>query len=121
MEYLLANRGGAEYLVAANEGMSAAPIILKTDEPVISLGGFGGGDPVFSTDKLADLVGEGDVRFFLMRESERENESTSWVQDNCEGVPQELWRSSTTSERTEGSEEVALLLYDCGTTARSPF
>ena len=120
MDYLLVNQGGAKYLVAANDGMIAAPIILRTDEPVMSLGGFGGRDPVFDADALADLLGEGAVRFFLIQESERKNEATSWVQDNCERVAQELWQSSISSGQTEGLEEegALLLLYDCGVGAR---
>jgi 4-amino-4-deoxy-L-arabinose transferase-like glycosyltransferase len=116
MDYLRVNQGDAKYLVAATNSHIANPIILNTDELVISLGGFGS-DPVFSTDELADLVGEGAVRFFLIQERANKNESTSWAQDNCERVPQELWQSST-SKQTEGSREETVLLYDCSVGAR---
>src|ERR671920_2347701 len=66
VEYLQANRGDAGYLVAVSSATSASPIILNTDEPVISLGGYNGVDPVFTPDELADLVDVGTVRFFLM-------------------------------------------------------
>ena len=71
MEYLWANRGDAGYLVAVSSAMSASPVILNTDEPVISLGGYNGVDPVFTPAELADLVDGGTVRFFLQRYSQR--------------------------------------------------
>jgi 4-amino-4-deoxy-L-arabinose transferase-like glycosyltransferase len=70
VEYLQAKRGDAAYLVAVSSAMSASPIILETDEPVISLGGYNGVDPVFTPDELADLVDGGTVRFFLMLDRE---------------------------------------------------
>ena len=70
INYLLSNRGDAEYLVAAIDARSTSPIILSTDEPVISLGGYYGLDPVFTTKRLNDLVNEGAVRFFLVPDRE---------------------------------------------------
>jgi 4-amino-4-deoxy-L-arabinose transferase-like glycosyltransferase len=118
MDYLQTNRSDAKYLVATTNAMSGAPIILSTDEPdpVIALGGFGGRDPVLSTDQLADLVDRGAVRFFLISHGgwggSSQNESTSWVQENCEQVPQKLWQSSSRSNQ-EGESERAPALYDC--------
>ena len=74
MDYLQANRGDARYLVATTNAMSAAPIILNTDQPVISLGGYNGIDPVFTAGDLSNLVNRGAVRFFLMPDRERMEE-----------------------------------------------
>ncbi|MDX6382201.1 MAG: hypothetical protein QOI57_3225, partial [Rubrobacteraceae bacterium] len=141
MDYLQANQGNAKYLVATTNARSASPIILNTNEsdPVITLGGFGGRDPVFSTNQLTNLIDRGAVRFFLIQDRERmmenqqegtsegspsggghdfpQNESTSWVQDNCEQVPQELWQSSSTSEQG-GDSGRAPVLYGCGEEGR---
>ena len=51
-----------------------------------------------------------------------ENEATTWVQDNCEKVPQELWQSPNDEEERggggppggPGGPERAQALYDCG-------
>ena len=46
-----------------------------------------------------------------------QTETTSWVQDNCQQIPQELWQSSN-SEQEEGvwgRMMSAQALYDCGT------
>jgi hypothetical protein len=155
LEYLQANRGEAEYLVAVPNAMSASPIILNTDERVITLGGFMGRDPAVTPDELTSLVSKGAVRFFLMPDRKRmeemrteresgddassqdeppqgapqgpplggppgmDNEALSWVQDNCEQVPQEEWQSPETQEQSGGGPpERAQALYDCGTGGR---
>jgi 4-amino-4-deoxy-L-arabinose transferase-like glycosyltransferase len=142
MNYLQAHQGSARYLLAASNAPSATPIILQTNEPVISIGGIIGRDPVLSTNKLANLVNEGDVRFFLIMDMERmmetilssrpsgqqgasllgagdflQNESISWVRDNCKAVPRELWQSPPNSDEQGalGLLMSAQQLYDCGT------
>jgi len=122
--YLQENRGDATYLLAAANALVASPIILDVEEPVISLGGFMGFDPVLNTDELARLVDTGTVRFFLVLDEERlfaafsemmtgaspddstgdsnstpspppfANKSADWVEANCQQVPQELWQST---------------------------
>ncbi|WP_231183407.1 glycosyltransferase family 39 protein [Haladaptatus sp. DYF46] len=67
LSYLKAHQGDATYLVAADSGAnSIAPLMLRTDEPIISLGGFSGGDPVMDVDELASLVRSGDLRYVLV-------------------------------------------------------
>jgi hypothetical protein len=144
LDYLQANKGAATYLVAGPSSMPLSPIILGTDEPVINLGGFMGRDPVFTPDELGGLVDDGAVRFFLMPDreaieemmAEREaagdggprggpeptgpggglpqNGSAEWVEDNCEKVPQELWQTSTDSERGGPPTARVRALFDCG-------
>ena len=46
--------------------MTADNIILATNKPVMALGGFGGSDPILTTDQLAALVSKGTVRYFLL-------------------------------------------------------
>jgi hypothetical protein len=75
VDYLHANQGDTKYLVAAIDSGVASPIILNTDEPVIAFGGFEGRDPVFSKERLAGLVSEGKVRFFVIEERDIEHEA----------------------------------------------
>jgi 4-amino-4-deoxy-L-arabinose transferase-like glycosyltransferase len=72
VDYLQANQGDATYLVAAIDSGVASPIILNTEEPVIAFGGFEGRDPVFSIKRLAGLVKQGSVRFFMIKERDIE-------------------------------------------------
>ncbi|HYQ82930.1 MAG TPA: hypothetical protein VEP28_02745, partial [Rubrobacter sp.] len=103
VDFLEAKQGDAEYLVAAIRSRIASPIILNTDEPVIAFGGFNGADPVFSDERLAGLVHEGAVRFFLIEGRDRKEESVRWITDNCEQVRQHIGQSSDST----------VLLYDC--------
>jgi hypothetical protein len=64
--YLKAHRGGAKYLVAANGSHTAAPIILATHQPVITMGGFMGGDPSPSVTQLRALISSGQLRYVLL-------------------------------------------------------
>jgi len=64
--YLEANRGSAEYLVAATGSMSASPLMLATQAPVISIGGFTGADPAPTVAQIEDLVRAGKLRFVLL-------------------------------------------------------
>jgi 4-amino-4-deoxy-L-arabinose transferase-like glycosyltransferase len=72
VDYLEANQGDATYLVAAIRSDLASPIILNTDEPVIAFGGFEGRDPAFSIKRLAGLVNQGSVRFFVIEKPDIE-------------------------------------------------
>ena len=144
--YLQENRGEATYLLAAANALVASRIILNVEEPVMSLGGFMGFDPVLSTDELTELVDTGALRFFLVLDEERliaafsemmagtspddsagdtsttpspppfANESTDWVEGNCQEVPRELWQSSDLegSGSMRGMFGEAQALYDCG-------
>jgi 4-amino-4-deoxy-L-arabinose transferase-like glycosyltransferase len=70
--------------------MAAAPIILATGKPVMSLGGFLGSDPILSTQQFANLVQTGMVRYVLNGgggPGGRGNSGvTSWVQQSCAPV-----------------------------------
>ena len=119
VEYLQANKGVAEYLVATSNAMSASPIILNTDDKVINLNGFESHDPVFSADDLSRLVDKGAVRFFLVGGGmgSSEMESTRWIKDNCQQVPQEEWQLPDAEEQGgSGPPGRAPTLYDCAPT-----
>jgi hypothetical protein len=119
VEYLQANKGDAEYLVATTDAHRASSLILNTDERVIDMNGFEGHDPVFTADEIARLVDEGAVRFFLVGGGPggSDSESASWIQDNCQQVPQEEWQSSS-DQGGGGPPGRNQTLYDCGTGGR---
>ncbi|MFF5207391.1 ArnT family glycosyltransferase [Streptosporangium sp. NPDC000396] len=88
IEYLKRNRGGATWLVAVSNALAASPIILSTGLPVIAMGGFGGGDPAMTVDRLKELVSSGRLRH-LMIDGGRGGpehgsaEASTWVRANC--------------------------------------
>jgi 4-amino-4-deoxy-L-arabinose transferase-like glycosyltransferase len=64
-QYLLANRGRATYLAAVSGSQIAAPLMLATGQPVITMGGFAGTDPAPTAGQLQRLIQSGQVRFVL--------------------------------------------------------
>ena len=117
VDYLEANRGGARFLMATSNSMLAAPLIIDTGEPVMTLGGFHGSDPILTRTKLASLVDDGDVRFFLLWDGSdlpegMQTEVQNWVRGNCARVPSQLWRSTAT-EVPAYMSGFDLNLYDC--------
>jgi len=120
LEYLQANKGDAEYLVATTDAHRASSLILNTEQKVIDLSGFEGHDPVFTADELAGLADEGAVRFFLAGGGPgSDSESAGWIEDNCEQVPEEEWQPPDAEEQggggPPGREQT---LYDCGAVGR---
>ena len=64
--WLEANQGDATWLVAAFSSHSSAPIILATDEPVMTIGGFNGQDPAPTLEEFIEYVESGELRYVLV-------------------------------------------------------
>jgi 4-amino-4-deoxy-L-arabinose transferase-like glycosyltransferase len=113
IDYLQANQGAATYLVATSNSNAAAPIILATGQPVMSLGGFLGSDPILSVQQFASLVQAGTVRFVLAGGGPGFGGGSSgimdWVQQHC--APVSLGTSTASTGRGAGA------LYDCAAPA----
>src|SRR4029077_8643887 len=95
-------------LVAVPSSNSAASIILATNQPVMSLGGFTGSDPILTTSQLAALVANGTVRFFMVDGGGGggggdQGSLLSWITQNCTAVPSSAWQSTTTSSSSNSS------------------
>lgn len=65
ISFLLENRGNEKFIVAVENALIAAPIIIATGEPVITLGGYLGTDPILTPEKLSDLAKQGLLRFVM--------------------------------------------------------
>src|SRR5205085_10981735 len=66
IRYLEAHQGSAKYLVATSGSGSAAPIIIATGKPVVTMGGFNGGDPAPTVSELAALVRSGQLEYVIL-------------------------------------------------------
>jgi 4-amino-4-deoxy-L-arabinose transferase-like glycosyltransferase len=127
--YLEARAGHTRFLVATNMADDAAPIILATGAPVMAMGGFSGYDPILTPARLAGIVTDGQVRFFLLPSSNLSaaqalalyptgsasgasfasaytNRLTQWVAQTCIPVPPGQWQTTV--------ELGPLQLFDCG-------
>lgn len=66
LAFLQARRQGQRYLVAALNSQLVAPIIIKTGEPALALGGFMGADPILTPAELAQMVRRGQLSYVLI-------------------------------------------------------
>lgn len=66
VDYLVANLGAARWIVAVNGSQSAATIQLAAEQPVMSMGGFTGGDPAPTLSQLQSYVASGQLRYVLL-------------------------------------------------------
>ena len=66
VDYLLANRGGATWLVAVSSANQAGPLQLTSGVPVMAMGGFMGSDPAPTLEQMQAYVREGRLRFVMM-------------------------------------------------------
>lgn len=141
IDYLESHQGDAKYLVATPSSMAADGIILATNQPVMAMGGFFGGDPILTTNRLASLVANGTVRFFLLNNFSFLGKSgtqagltntrgatfhggfnffgrsmqsglTTWVTQHCATVPASTWQATSPSSGSNGLGN-ATQLYDC--------
>ena len=64
--FLLANRQGERFLLAASTYEYAAPIIIQTGEAALARGGYHGLDGAVGPEQMAALVQTGQVRFALV-------------------------------------------------------
>jgi 4-amino-4-deoxy-L-arabinose transferase-like glycosyltransferase len=86
LSYLQQHRGGARYLLAAEGSQFAAPIGLASRAPVVTLGGFSGGDPAPTTKQLAALIRSGQLRYVLLpfpEGSAAARQRSRWVASQC--------------------------------------
>ncbi|HEY2992121.1 MAG TPA: glycosyltransferase family 39 protein [Methylomirabilota bacterium] len=115
IEFLAANRQGERYLLSTSTTMLAAPIIVRTGEPVMARGGFHGLDPILTPPALARLVETRQVRFVMLDDlstvSRRLGAETAgrpiaeWVRAHGTPVDPDLWR-------VPGARRSTMRLYD---------
>lgn len=107
--FLKEHRGKARFLLAAPNALLAAPVIVRTGQPVMAFGGFFGNDPVMSVDAFAKAVERGEVRFVVLATNRRARDFERWVRAHGTVVDPSLWRSLPPEPRR------AIVLYDLAT------
>jgi len=61
----LLQKAGTRWAAATVGSSTAASLQLASEEPVMSIGGFNGGDPAPSLAAFKQYVADGDVRYFV--------------------------------------------------------
>ena len=109
-QFLTAHRDNARFLVATPTTQLAAPLIVRTGQPVLAFGGYLGLDPIFSLEALEGMVARGELRYVLVPGGRgRSNDFIKWVRERGKPVDNNLWRSSPPEE---GRRVIAL--YELG-------
>ena len=146
IKYLEAHQGNAKFLVATPSSTTADGIILATNKPVMAMGGFSGGDPILTISKLAQLISNGTVRFFLTGGAGRgggfnindlpaqyrdiarqfagrgaggfgaQSALSTWVTQHCKQVPKNFWSTLQSNSGSGSGPNSTNQLYDCSTT-----
>jgi 4-amino-4-deoxy-L-arabinose transferase-like glycosyltransferase len=90
LEYLVANRGNASWIVAVSGSQQAGSIEIATGLPVMAIGGFTGSDPAPTLDELKSYVASGKLRFVITGSSGGfgggSSRVSSWVTSTCTAV-----------------------------------
>lgn len=108
LAFLEAQRGNAKFLAATPNALLAAPIIIRSGEPVIAFGGYLGNDPIMSLDAFVERVKRGEVRYVLLSLAQRPADFDAWVRAHGTPVNPAVWYSQPPEmRRTIG-------LYDLG-------
>ncbi|MEU1878287.1 glycosyltransferase family 39 protein [Streptosporangium sp. NPDC020072] len=112
--YLRKNMGGATWLVAVSSAQGASSAILSTGLPVIAMGGFVGGDPAMTVERLTALVASGELRYVIPGggrggPDSGGSEVTAWVSANCAVVAPAEYGAEYGGGTRDGRS-----LYRCG-------
>nr|MDP9282761.1 glycosyltransferase family 39 protein [Chloroflexota bacterium] len=66
VDYLVANKGDATWIVAVSGSQEAGSLELASGEPVMAMGGFSGSDPAPTLAQLQEYVRSGKLRYVLL-------------------------------------------------------
>ena len=121
ISYLKANNESYYYILAVTNSQQASSFTLESGSPVLSVAGFMGTDPALTTDKLAAMVADHQLRFVMLTNgSIGTGTLTNYVKSTCSAVDSTLWQSSGNSSDTlggfpsgSGGGSRGLQLYDC--------
>ena len=107
IDFLAANRANARFLLATPNARLAAPIIIRTGEPVMAMGGFSGADRILTPDALTRMVADGGVRFVMIATPDPSRATgfrdargavfAEWAQTAGRVIDPALWQSQPAS------------------------
>jgi 4-amino-4-deoxy-L-arabinose transferase-like glycosyltransferase len=122
--YLIAHRDGASYLMAVQSWTVAAPYIMYTGQEVLAMGGFTGSAPEPALAGVEELLGSGQLRYFLIRDTTAAgrgfgggsgNPGTqaipSWVKSSCAKITASDYGGTSSGTSAPGGPQT---LYVCG-------
>ena len=116
IKFLEANKTNEKYLVAVPSARTyASDLILKTGEPVMTIGGFSGSDQIITVDQFKQLVDSGAIRYAIVNGGagrggfmggNSNSDITNWIKENGKVVNNSEWQDSTTSNNQTGNQRL---------------
>jgi 4-amino-4-deoxy-L-arabinose transferase-like glycosyltransferase len=110
--FLKTHNQGERFLLATSSARLAAPIIVRTGDPVLAMGGFHGLDPILTPETLAQMVKEKKVRFVMLGDfslsgrimgaEKAEKPLAEWVREKGRPVDPALWGLSAQDRADQG-------------------
>ncbi|MFD2618536.1 ArnT family glycosyltransferase [Terrilactibacillus laevilacticus] len=115
LTYLKKHYNGEKYILATVSAQSAYSIMMNSSYAVMAMGGFSGSDPAVTPAKLAKMTKTGEVKYFLISGSQRENQSTiQWITEHCKKVSNSEWKSNSSNDNNQtfsGRQSQTLYVY----------
>ncbi len=112
INFLLKNKTSAQkYLLVVGSSSDGADIIIKTGEPVMSLGGFLGNNSAITLDEFKKLVQKGEIRYVMTGTKgggSTNSEIMSWVESTGTVVSSSEYSGSNVqdaSNTTSGTQD----------------
>lgn len=115
IEFLENNKSNEKYLVAVPSAMNyASDIILKTGEPVMTIGGFSGSDKIITLDQFKKLVKNGEIRYTIVNgtisgigvsKNGSNSDIMNWVKENGKLVPNTQWQNNVSSKNQKSNDK----------------
>jgi hypothetical protein len=116
--FLTSNHQGERFLLATSSSRLAAPIIVRTGQAVMAMGGFMGRDPILTPERLARMVQDKQVRFIMLGDfslagrkmgaEAAEKPIADWVRKNGRPVDPALWRTTSPLDGTSAPAPTSL-------------
>jgi 4-amino-4-deoxy-L-arabinose transferase-like glycosyltransferase len=108
LDFLLEHTDPGDYLVAGLSSHDLSGFIIATGRPALTFGGFNGRDNVVKVEELAEMVGEGKLRYVLGGQelARTKPKIWRWVESSCTIADAPGLAGSAQRRRP--------ILYDCG-------
>lgn len=82
INFLVSKRQGEKFLAAVPNATDAEPIIIKTGEAVMAVGGYKGSDNILTIERLEQMVDNNELRFFLVSGMGMQSQINHWVREH---------------------------------------
>lgn len=113
INYIERNSSSEKCFFLTSDTSVAESYIMATGKAVVAIGGFNGGDPALSLERLQKMIKNKEVKFFLIgsgqdRGQGANSEALNWIRSNCKEIDRELWQTTGSSGGSRGGGSMTL-------------